>query len=173
MKNSRGSFARSPTASTSSLEVRNGHGLAARSAEIPSTSRMHVHHSAALFVDHAVPVIGHRGVGPLEEPGGVFGRQVDAAVASHTTEFVVPVGAVQRETLVKILNEGHIEQAVRIGGIVGAVHRGRDGASVTMNVPLGVADSVSGSPSSPRPVLTSVVYTRDFTHIRDERLLQY
>src|SRR4051794_25712386 len=64
--------------------------------------RVYVNDGAAVFVYDAVPVFGDGGVGPLEQPGRVFRGQVDAAVASHLTEVVVPVRAVKRVALMKV-----------------------------------------------------------------------
>ena len=87
---------------------------------------MNVDHRAALFVDRAVPVWRHRRIGPLEEPRGIDGRQVHAAVAADLAEIVVPVRAVEREAFVKVLHEGHVTQVEGVAAVFVAVHRGAD-----------------------------------------------
>src|SRR6185503_10990751 len=82
-----------------------------------------VNHGPAFLVQHTVPVGRDARVGPFEEPGGVDGGEVDAAVAPGFAELVVPVGAVKRIALVKILHERHVVEVERVGAVLGAVHR--------------------------------------------------
>src|SRR5690606_9607483 len=59
---------------------------------------------AALLVQNAMPAFRHWWVSPLEQPRGVPRGEVDAAVTARAAEFVVPIGAVQGETPVKVLD---------------------------------------------------------------------
>src|SRR4051812_42459611 len=78
--------------------------------ERPRASAMNVDDGAPLFVDHAVPIGGDRGVGPFEEPGGVVSSEIDATMAAHLAEVIVPVGAVEGVAFVEILHERHVTQ---------------------------------------------------------------
>jgi hypothetical protein len=86
-------------------------------------SAMNVDDCAAFFVDDAMPVVTHIGIGPLEEPGCITRRKIDTAVTSDSTKLVVPVGSMKREPLVKVLNEGYVEQTIGVRHIVRSVHR--------------------------------------------------
>ena len=66
---------------------------------------------------------------PVEEPFGIFNRQVDAAVAHGGAEIVVPVGAVDGVAVVEVLDPGYLWQVVvGAGGAVAAVHGLGNGA---------------------------------------------
>src|SRR4051812_30727943 len=86
------------------------------------TSRVYVNDGTAVLIYDSVPVLGDGGVGPFEEPGRVFRGQVDAAVTAHLTEVIVPVGAVERVALVKVLNERHVAQVVGVALVFVPVH---------------------------------------------------
>lgn len=52
--------------------------------------------------------------GPVVEPMGIANRKIDAAVTLRVPEAVVPIGAVESTTFVKIHGPGHIFEVIKI-----------------------------------------------------------
>src|SRR5690606_39870980 len=67
-------------------------------------SGANVHDGAALLVEHAVPSLGHRWIGPLEQPRAVARREVDAVLTTLAPEIVVQVAPVEGEPPVEVLD---------------------------------------------------------------------
>ena len=87
---------------------------------------MNMHDRTPLFVDDAVPLVRDVRIGELEQPGTVFRRKIDTAVAARPSKVVVPICSVQSVALVKVLDERHVSKLVGVAAIFVAVHRGTD-----------------------------------------------
>ena len=72
-----------------------------------------------------MPPVGDVRRGPIEEPPGVGGGEVHAAVAADVAEIAVPEGAVQRHVLLEVHDVGHLVDGVRLTEQE-VVHRGGD-----------------------------------------------
>src|SRR4051812_16928889 len=70
-----------------------------------------------------MPSLGHRRVGPMEQPARGTGRQIHAAMAMRCAEGIVPVSRVKGEALTEVLHVRYVAQVERVADLV-AVHGG-------------------------------------------------